>query len=208
MTLPDNIAHCAQCNRAFVKVQKSQKLCSQTCKVRYFNERRPHVKIGTVFQCRHCGIEATKRHKRQFYCDACAVLSAKSALPATRRVQLEYQKARNKRRRSALPSVTIHERMSAGIKNSLRDGKGGRSWEALVGFTIADLMRHLERQFQPGMSWGNRGEWHIDHILPLASFNFDTPDDPEFKAAWALTNLRPLWALDNIQKSATRSLLL
>src|SRR3546814_3330220 len=50
---------------------------------------------------------------------------------------------------------------------SLGDGKNGRSWEILVGYTVADLMAHLERQFLPGMSWDNRGEWHIDHIRPL-----------------------------------------
>ena len=66
-------------------------------------------------------------------------------------------------------------------------------------------MTHLERQFLPGMTWGNRGEWHIDHIVPLASFTFTSPDDPEFRAAWALTNLRPLWAKDNIRKSAKRT---
>jgi len=63
-------------------------------------------------------------------------------------------------------------------------------------------MRHLERQFLSGMSWGNRSEWHIDHIRPLASFSFEAVDDPDFKAAWALTNLRPLWGADNIRKGA------
>ena len=90
------------------------------------------------------------------------------------------------------------------MKNSLRDGKKGRSWEALVGYTVEDLMRHLERQFSKGMTWGNRGEWHIDHIVPLKSFTFISPDEPEFKAAWALTNLRPLWGKENIRKNAKR----
>src|SRR3546814_9720873 len=80
--------------------------------------------------------------------------------------------------------------MSAGVKSSLGDGKNGRSWETLVGYTVADLMAHLERQFLPGMSWDNRGEWHIDHIRPLCSFEFTSLDDPQFREAWALTNLR------------------
>src|SRR3546814_15684157 len=78
--------------------------------------------------------------------------------------------------------------MSAGVKSSLGDGKNGRSWETLVGYTVADLMAHLERQFLPGMSWDNRGEWHIDHIRPLCSFEFTSPDDPHFSEAWALTD--------------------
>jgi len=118
---------------------------------------------------------------------------------------IAYQSARNKGRRESIPAVSLHERMSAGIKNSIGSGKSGRSWEALAGYTVADLMAHLERQFLPGMSWANRGRWHIDHITPVSSFEFTTPDCPGFKAAWALTNLRPLWAVDNIRKSARRT---
>ena len=61
-------------------------------------------------------------------------------------------------------------------------------------------MAHLEVRFQPGMSWDNYGEWHIDHIVPLAAFNYETPDDLDFGRAWALENLQPLWAKENIRK--------
>src|SRR3546814_10048475 len=68
-------------------------------------------------------------------------------------------KCRHKRW-SSDPQWTINRRMSAEVKSSLGDGKNGRSWETLVGYTVADLMAHLEGQFLPGMSWDNRGEWH------------------------------------------------
>ena len=90
------------------------------------------------------------------------------------------------------------------MHRGMRSQKAGRSWRDFVPYSLEDLIIHLERQFLPGMSWDNRGDWHIDHIVPLASFNFETPDDPEFKAAWALSNLRPWWAKDNMQKSAKR----
>jgi len=35
----------------------------------------------------------------------------------------------------------------------------------ILGCDFAELFAHLERQFLPGMSWDNRGEWHIDHII-------------------------------------------
>lgn len=94
------------------------------------------------------------------------------------------------------------------MHRALGRGKAGRSWREFVPYTLDDLMAHLERQFLPGMTWANRGEWHIDHIRPLCSFKFTTPDDAEFRAAWALSNLRPLWALDNIRKNGRRDLLL
>lgn len=95
--------------------------------------------------------------------------------------------------------------MTRGMNLSLESGKAGRSWKALVPYSLDDLMAHLERQFTPGMSWANRNRWHIDHIVPLSSFEFSTSDCPGFKAAWALTNLRPLWATDNVRKSAKRT---
>lgn len=94
----------------------------------------------------------------------------------------------------------INNRMRAGIHSTLTAGKAGHSWQRLVGYSVADLMSHLERQFLPGMSWKNVGDWHIDHRVPLASFRYESSTDPEFKAAWGLTNLQPLWAADNIKK--------
>jgi hypothetical protein len=98
--------------------------------------------------------------------------------------------------------------MKNAIRRGLRLGKGGQSWKALVGFSLEELKTHIERQFLPGMSWENMEEWHIDHILPLASFEFSETTGPGFKAAWALTNLRPLWAEDNISKKDKRLVLI
>lgn len=58
---------------------------------------------------------------------------------------------------------------------------------------------HIERQFLKGMSWENRGSWHIDHITPTATA--ETEED--LIALNHFTNLRPMWAKDNIAKSDT-----
>jgi hypothetical protein len=108
------------------------------------------------------------------------------------------------RRRRSVPVNRLNHRVGQLVRSSLGAGKAGRSWPTILGYTVEDLAAHLERQFVAGMSWGNMGEWHVDHILPLASFQFADENDPEFRAAWALTNLRPLWKLDNIRKHAKR----
>lgn len=74
--------------------------------------------------------------------------------------------------------------------------------EEIFGFTKDDLRRHIEAQFTDGMNWDAlaRGEIHIDHRTPVSSFSTHEPGTPEFKACWALTNLRPLWAIDNQRK--------
>jgi len=71
-----------------------------------------------------------------------------------------------------------------------------------LGCTVEELKSHLESKFQPGMTWDNHGKdgWHIDHIVPLASFNLS--DFDELKKACHYTNLQPLWAKDNLRKGA------
>ena len=55
-------------------------------------------------------------------------------------------------------------------------------------------------QFKGDMNWENMGQWHIDHIIPISLWQFEKPEDREFKQCWALANLQPLWAGDNLRK--------
>ena len=70
----------------------------------------------------------------------------------------------------------------------------------ILGYTLEDLMTHLESLFTEGMTWDNYGEWHVDHKIPMSSFNFETTEDIEFKLCWCLDNLQPLWGKDNLSK--------
>ena len=65
-----------------------------------------------------------------------------------------------------------------------------------LGCTPQELKIYFENLFTDGMNWENMGQWHIDHIRPVASF--ENPEDP---ACWHYTNLQPLWAEDNLSKS-------
>lgn len=75
-----------------------------------------------------------------------------------------------------------------------------RSTFQLLGYSIDDLMKHLEGLFIDGMTWDNYGEWHVDHKKPMALFEFTSTDDEGFKECWSLNNLQPLWAPDNLSK--------
>jgi hypothetical protein len=66
----------------------------------------------------------------------------------------------------------------------------------IVGCNPLQLTEHLEKQFVSGMTWENRGEWHIDHIIPLSS----AKNEDEVYKLCHYTNLQPLWAIDNIKK--------
>ena len=95
----------------------------------------------------------------------------------------------------------LNHRMSVALLTILGRKKARRSWQELVGYSIDGLMKHLEKNFLPGMTWENRNLWHVDHIIPISVFNYSKPEDRDFKKCWSLKNLRPLWAIDNIRKS-------
>lgn len=101
------------------------------------------------------------------------------------------------------PKGKINVSISVGIRQGMATSKAGRHWESLVGYTVDQLQRHLEKQFKTGMDWENYGKygWHIDHIIPIAAFNFNNADDLDFKRCWDLKNLQPLWAHENLTKS-------
>jgi hypothetical protein len=67
-----------------------------------------------------------------------------------------------------------------------------------LGCSVEDCLKHIERQWQEGMTWDNwaLSGWHLDHIKPLASAN----TKEEMEALCHYTNLRPLWASDNLSK--------
>lgn len=118
------------------------------------------------------------------------------------------EKARATQRRwQAAHKHDIGRRLTNSLRSSMcrAVAKGfkrrARTFE-LLGYSLEDLKAHLEHLFRPGMCWDNYGEWHIDHIIPLAALRYASPDDPNFRTAWALSNLQPLWALENQRKHA------
>jgi hypothetical protein len=111
------------------------------------------------------------------------------------------KRARDRRAKS--PKRKLNERIRALVGHSLRGNKGGRSWEALVGYTFEQLQKRLTRTMPAGYSWADIGELHVDHIIPVSAFNFTTSEDIDFKRCWALSNLQLLPKADNLKKKAT-----
>lgn len=70
--------------------------------------------------------------------------------------------------------------------------------QVILGCTYAEFILHIENLFVEGMSWANRCDWHIDHIVPLASAKTES----DLIALNHHTNLSPLWAADNLCKGA------
>ena len=75
--------------------------------------------------------------------------------------------------------------------------KKDSSIQKMLGCDWETLKIHMESQFKDGMSWDNKGKWHIDHIIPLDCAR----DEEELKKLSHYTNLQPLWPGPNISKS-------
>jgi hypothetical protein len=92
------------------------------------------------------------------------------------------------------------------VAMAIRDAAKGKQRAvpllASLGYTPGQLRTHIERQFKGRMSWQafSQGKIHIDHIRPLSSF--DLSDEDQFRDAFGLHNMRPMWARDNIAKGA------
>lgn len=69
----------------------------------------------------------------------------------------------------------------------------------LLGYDGNQLKEHIERQFTRGMCWERFGtDIHIDHIIPVAEFLRQGETNPA--VIHALSNLRPMWAKENMTK--------
>lgn len=105
--------------------------------------------------------------------------------------------ARKKVRRND-PLVRMRDQVSSLVRMAfLSKGfrKGSRT-ESILGCTWEEFLVHIERQFLPGMTWENRHLWHIDHIIPLAT----AKTEADVIALNHVSNLRPMWAKENMQK--------
>ena len=122
--------------------------------------------------------------------------------PEQKSRKLEYSRRLKKRMLREDPVFAAVHCARTRIAQALRVQKAyknGSSY-ALIGCLPKKLKEHIESLFLPGMTWANRGQWHIDHIRPCASF--DLTDSNQQRCCFHYTNLQPLWALDNLKKSA------
>jgi hypothetical protein len=113
-----------------------------------------------------------------------------------------YQNEYIKRRYAEDPQVALSYKVRARVYQAIQKSGGSKSGrtEEIVGCSFDFLRQHIERQFKGNMSWDNPGSFHIDHIVPLASF--DLTDPAQLKVACNWQNLRPIPPKKNMSKGA------
>jgi len=106
----------------------------------------------------------------------------------------KYKKERFKNDPLFKMKCTLRDRTSSALRS--KGYKKNSTTQKILGASYIIVKRHLHRQFTDGMSWINHGEWHIDHIIPLAS----ATTEAELLKLCHYRNLQPLWAADNFSK--------
>lgn len=138
---------------------------------------------------------------------------------------------RNKKIKSD-PSYKLRIYASNYIREALQSNGGSKNGYSILDFlpySIEELKTHIENHFidrqnlttdeKVWMIWDNWGiynpetwddndpstwTWQLDHIKPHSTFHYITMDCQEFRDCWALSNLRPLRAKDNIIDGVSR----
>jgi hypothetical protein len=99
------------------------------------------------------------------------------------------------------PIFKFSKRLRHNVRESFKRGKNqfrkNATTEQILGCTIQEFIIYIQSKFEKGMTIENHGEWHLDHIIPLASAR----TEEEIKQLCHYTNYQPLFSFDNLSKS-------
>ena len=116
-----------------------------------------------------------------------------------KRCKNKYKKEYLKARRRNDPEFKLLGNLRVRLYNTLK-GKKSQTTRQLIGVDFKIFTKWIEFQLEEGMNMKNYGSvWHVDHVLPISSFNL--LDEAELQKAMNWANLRPLSPLKNIKKS-------
>lgn len=183
------INYCAHCKSVFeVKSRlyqfgdQEQKHCSSKCA----------GLIAQVNDCLDCGVKCKNAR-----CEPCRIKNWHKTAGKER-----YKEKYDNDTAFHL-STTIRNRLKAAIRVNIKGGKNYTTigdLEELCGCSIPELILHIEKAWEADMTWDTYGlhGWHLDHIIPLSAVNLE--DIEQRRIVCHYTNLRPMWAKDNLRK--------
>jgi hypothetical protein len=209
---------------------KNQYWC-KSCKKQQYN----NTKETTVKQYELKNQDKIKAYKNQYYVDNIDYFKQykkdnadynKEYIKIYRQINRadlnEYKREYEKDKWDNDPEYKLRKIMSGSIYSALQkegSSKNGYSCFDYLGYTLEELKEHIEKQFEPWMTWENQGKynpktwddndlstwtWNLDHIIPQSKFNYKSMDDKEFRKCWALDNLRPYSAKQNVIEKDNR----
>ena len=189
-TLPMDFKKCSKCKIIGHKSGFSHGTCKRCCNERKRAYRRKRAEHYRAYQAqwREDNQERLRRMERHRMIND---------LNGVRTRKLEKRKVRRK--------VDFDYRMRCVLRCRVKDALKGNSKTLptmkLLGCSVEFFRKHIESQFQEGMTWENYGlhGWHLDHIKPCASFDLSDPEQQ--RQCFHYANMQPLWADENRSKS-------
>lgn len=186
-------SRCKTCDKKYYAENK-EKLNSQTNQ--YYKDNKDKIKRQRK-QYLVNNIDKIKAKRKEYYAASREkiLLQQKGYRVANKARRNEYVKKRKQTDYLFKLKLNLSTRNYQAFK---RQGysKNTKTQEMLgVDWNVAK--KHIERQFTKGMSWDNYGQWHIDHIIPLASAN----TEERIKQLCHYSNLQPMWAEENLSKA-------
>jgi len=133
------------------------------------------------------------KNKKRYYIENKTRISLKMS---------EYEK--NRLANDPVFALTKRLRRRMGEALTRIESSNPKKIQDTLGCTAHDFAKHIEKQFLKGMNWENRDKWHLDHIVPISS----AKTEEEVYALSHFTNIRPMWASDNIKKGSKRNYLI
>jgi hypothetical protein len=145
-------------------------------------------------------------------------IRARSKTTAYKKRSRKYELERKKLN----PAYKLRASISSNVRRMLRLQRTYKtnSITKHIPYTLQQLKEHLEKQFEPWMNWDNHGAYHIDkwkdddqstwtwqmdHIIPHSELPYTNMEDENFRKCWALENLRPLSAKQNVLDGVHRT---
>lgn len=135
--------------------------------------------------------------------------SARSAMKAYEAMPVEERRRRRNQSQKNMGSRrrakhSVRTRVNNAVRTVLEGGQS-RSWTLEeIGFNVDEYMTHMEKLWEPGMSWENYGlgpgKWVRDEIKPMCAF--DMRDPVQARECMKLENLRPMWWEENLKKAS------
>ena len=230
--LPPITKNCVVCDKEFEAVGfgRSRKTCSKKCADKRRNKQATNwhhkTKVLQIKKCLYCD-KTFNPHGKQKTCGSkeckkkldkdwpsLKINYRERDVEKARKREAEYRKRSRDRirayskeynaKRKQNPKHRLSARMYSAVRRTLKENNIEKSTTEIINglYTKQELFEHIESLFTDGRSWERFDEIHIDHIRPVASFNYTTTDCEDFKKCWALENLQPLWAKDNCRKGS------
>ena len=200
-----SIKSCIVCSKKYKPKSAAALYCSDCAKrisiekskarnVAYRVKKHNSKPLGSTVSCKLCKSVFVKKHNTELYCDDCKKIKHKTQ--EARKIINANMRRKNKENPVVLAKTRFRNILSQALR---RDNYGKKSKaNEVLGCTWDEFKLHIERQFVKGMTWENKSKWAIDHIVPLAS----AKTEEDVIRLNHFTNLRPLWAKDNLAKGA------